>query len=120
MLIYIRDYQESYKIGDIVEVRPDGYWTVDHGYNQKAFKLLTKVGLPVDESLIASEGGNDRRQDNNPEYNGTENRKVVRRKETRPFKRRRYNIKEMDDKLPISKDNIGTDIIEKEAYLRKG
>lgn len=119
MLIYIRDYQESYKIGDIVEVRPDGYWTNEHGYNTKAFKLLTKPGEPINDTLM-NPCEEDRRLDNDPDYRGEERRLVVRRKEARPFKRRRFNIKKMDDQLPISKDNIGTDVVEKEAYLRKG
>lgn len=129
MLIYIRDYQESYKIGDIVEVRPDEYWTVEHGYNAKAFKLLTRPGEPVNNDLIKPEHKERRiseRRKKDMLFDGYDKRILgqrrlipERRDSSRELPRRRkYNISLIDTKLPISKDNIGTEIVEKDAIYR--
>lgn len=42
-------YASRYQLGDIVEVRPDGYWTVEKGWNRKAFYLIAVPGLKYDE-----------------------------------------------------------------------
>jgi len=41
-----------YRVGDIVEIRPDGYWTTpgkSPGFNKKAFGLLVIPGVPIKE-----------------------------------------------------------------------
>lgn len=52
LLIYKRDYQTSYKKGDIVEVREDGFWLSGaRGYNKEAF-IVVQVPGKVDEKYI--------------------------------------------------------------------
>lgn len=36
----IAKFQTVYEQGDIVEVREDGYWSVNHGWNHNVFGLL--------------------------------------------------------------------------------
>jgi hypothetical protein len=36
---FLDQYNARIKKGDIVEVRPDGYWTKDHGYRKDIFKI---------------------------------------------------------------------------------
>ena len=39
--------------GDIVEVRPDGFWTGEkaRGFNQEAFRVVSVPGIPVAKAL---------------------------------------------------------------------
>jgi hypothetical protein len=39
LIYYRKDYQESYRVGDIIEVRPSGYYA-QHGYNSNAFRVV--------------------------------------------------------------------------------
>lgn len=55
LLIFNKDQEKKggYARGDIVEVRPDGYWTAQHGYNRNAFRLVVKKGAPIDNTYIS-------------------------------------------------------------------
>ena len=47
-------YNARYQKGDIVEARPDGFFTGPkaHGWDHNAFRLIIVKGLKVDESLM--------------------------------------------------------------------
>lgn len=42
---FLEKYDARYQMGDVVEVRPDGYWTEAKAYNKSAFLLVTVPGL---------------------------------------------------------------------------
>jgi len=44
---FAEKYAARYRPGDIVEVRPDGYWSKTHGWNRRAFNLLRLPGVTV-------------------------------------------------------------------------
>lgn len=48
-----RKYDARYKNGDVVEVRPDGYWTspLAKGFNKKVFKIVSVPGEFVDKQM---------------------------------------------------------------------
>jgi hypothetical protein len=49
LLIYNRDYEpvSGYNKGDIIEIRPDNYWTRDHDFNRKAFRIVKIPSVAV-------------------------------------------------------------------------
>lgn len=49
-------YAARYQKGDIVEVRPDGFWTGPkaRGFNQAAFKVVSIPGLAPEPDFMAS------------------------------------------------------------------
>lgn len=48
-------YDALYQKGDIVEVREDGYWTEQHGYDKSSFAVVEVDKVPVDESLMKAQ-----------------------------------------------------------------
>ena len=56
---FAQKYNARYQPGDIVEVRPDGYWGEPderdkHGWNHTAFALVKVPGSKVDERYMAA------------------------------------------------------------------
>jgi len=53
-------YNARYQKGDIIEVRPDGYWTGQNarGFDTSAFKVVSVPGLEVDTTKMQSVLGN--------------------------------------------------------------
>lgn len=53
-----RRYAGRYQSGDVVEVRPDGYWTGPKapGYNREVFRLVLAPGVKVDQVKHLMEG----------------------------------------------------------------
>jgi len=57
--VFAAKYNARYQPGDIVEVRPDGYWGEPeeknkHGWNHKVFALVKVPGLKVDTEYMAA------------------------------------------------------------------
>lgn len=48
-----RKYDARYQWGDIVEVRPDGYWAT-RGFDKEAFAVVKVPGLAVDSDKMAA------------------------------------------------------------------
>lgn len=51
---YEQKYQARYRIGDVIEVRPDGYWSdpvTGKGYRQDRFRLIRCPGVAVMTSM---------------------------------------------------------------------
>ncbi len=44
----IKKMTHAYEKGDPVEIRPDGYWSKEHGWRKDCFALLKLPGVPVD------------------------------------------------------------------------
>ena len=79
---YIYDMRE--RKGDIIEVRPDGYWSKDKGYDGSVFELVCCLGEDLkgkDESLVENEI---------------------------TLKKRRYSLSNVSDKMELTKVDFDT------------
>lgn len=61
---FAEKYLSRYQRGDIVEVRPDGFWTGANarGFNEDAFRVVSVPGLPPDKKYMESTGAERRRR----------------------------------------------------------
>jgi hypothetical protein len=57
--MWSRRYKARLRKGDIIEVRPDGYYTGARGkgFNRKVFRVLSVPGLPADQDYMAAQTG---------------------------------------------------------------
>lgn len=51
------EYDSRYRRGDVVEVRPNGYWTGPRakGFNREAFRVITVPAMPYEAAYIPKE-----------------------------------------------------------------
>lgn len=90
-------YDARYQRGDVIEVRPDGYWTESKapGYDKSAFLLVTVPGLKFDD---AKKYGRSLYQQFPISVLNKETGEFEEEWESRAIKRRRYNFSDVVDK----------------------
>ena len=52
---FLEKYNARYQKDDIVDVRPDRYWTELHGYDKKSFRVVKVDKVPVDEKYMKAQ-----------------------------------------------------------------